>query len=150
MTDEKPLLDALVAFLRACFDEDQEAAELAPPGPWHVSTEIDRVLAPDGFTVAEGAGLSGLQLRNTVLYLSEHAPDVALRDIATKRQLVDDYEAAEARLNTAKPENPALDALKGAAEALQRTIRVLGTSYSDRYGYQEAWRPKSRGNKRRR
>lgn len=82
MTDD-PVTDFL-----AQLDEEYELASLAAPGPWRVNAEIDKVLAGDGITVAEGFALSGRQLRNTVLYIAGRHPDRALREIEALRRVV--------------------------------------------------------------
>lgn len=85
----------IVDFLRARYAERRALAEAASPGPWHVSTEHDEVLAVDGITVAEGFALSGRQLRATTEHIAANDPEDVLADVDAKLAIVDELDAAD-------------------------------------------------------
>lgn len=158
-------MDDLVHFLLARYDEEQELAELASPGPWHVNVDDDQVVAVDGITVAEGFALSGRQLRATIDHIAEHDPDRTLQDLNTKRSILElhaivhrdiSWLANDGAEETAElpvcghcvPKHSAYQRRKDIPEGPCRTVRLLGLPYADDADYQEAWRPQTRGNKR--
>lgn len=138
-------VDDLVVWLHAQLDEDERMAKAATPGRWvpghwalHMPPDI--VHAPDyrppGFSqgqnvaetiVAEGgmgpwcASLrgSGFPAGNAA-HIAEHDPARVLAEVDAKRLLLDLHKQCEASCYI---------------------LRVLALPYSDRPGYQEAWRP---------
>ncbi|MCX4993825.1 DUF6221 family protein [Streptomyces longwoodensis] len=129
-------MDELVAWLRAQLDEDERTAQAASPGPWYVNAEHDEVMAVDDVTVAEGFALSGRQLRATVDHIARHDPARVLREIDTKRRLLDLH-----RPYVPEPNQSCLGCAGGIMFSSCPVVRLLALSYTDRPGYREEWRP---------
>lgn len=136
-TPELSALGGLVPWCRAQLDEDERRALAAPPGPWRANAEHDEVLAADDIPVADGFALSGPQLRAAVDHIVAHDPDWALREIETKRRIVD--ECAYWWDKVARGDE--YPALSDRFEVALTVLRLLASSLADRPGYRKEWQP---------
>lgn len=82
-------MSELEAFVKARLDEDEAAALLASPGPWHLNAEHDEVIAVDDIEVCTAFALSNNQLRNTARHIARYDPTQVLADIKFKRNLLE-------------------------------------------------------------
>lgn len=127
-------MDDLVQFLRDRYDDDEQEASAASPGPWHVDAEADEVLAVDDIVVAEGFALSGRQLRATTRHIARHDPARVLREVDAKRRAVDHYEDVRRHA----PGHMAYILAEG---AVGKQIKLMALPYADHPDYQDDWRP---------
>ncbi|NJP93920.1 hypothetical protein HCN51_31550 [Nonomuraea sp. FMUSA5-5] len=134
-------MDELVMFLRARLDEDEQEALAASPGPWKANAEQDEVLAVDDIEVATGFALSGEQLRATVRHIVRHDPPRALREVASKRRIID-REVERAREGWRRRlEEHRMTFDEWAGHFRWETLDLLAAAYADHPEYQEQWRP---------
>jgi hypothetical protein len=116
------MMDDLITWLRAQIDDDEKYASAA-------IEEGERL----GVTWPEAWGPNGADMRIRQLHIARHDPDRVLREVKTKRQIIDLFEAA--RAFAFRPDSPA----SGAALALGDAVASLALPFSDRPGYQEEW-----------
>lgn len=134
---EATVTDDLITFLRARLDEDEEIAQAASPGPWHVDEDADEVLAVDDIVVAEGFALSGRQLRATTQHIARHDPARVLAEVDAKRRVVD-LMASTLELAEGDSEVDHYGALSDAEE----TLELLALPCADHLDYRDEWRPR--------
>jgi hypothetical protein len=122
----------LVEFLRAALDEDERVARVATPGPWRLDAglrlpeQID-VVSVDYFTVCE-------DLEDTdAAHIARHDPARVLAEVAAKRKLLDEYEAASRDPDT-DPE------VLGYAAGLDVAVQHVSQGFAGRPGWREEWR----------
>ena len=126
-------MSALVEFLTARYDEDEQAARSASPGPWHLNAEGDEVMAVDDIMVAGAFALSGNQQRATAAHIARHDPARVLREVSAKRRIV--YLAAQL------PKLTAVNLFDNDKDAWAETLKQLALPYADHPDYREEWRP---------
>jgi len=126
----------IVEFLRARLDEDEAAAKAASPGPWHVGEDGDEVMAVDEVKVTAGFALSNRQLLATTVHIARHDPARVLREVESKRAIVD---AAVIAWNESC--NPTDEFWSGVEPMMRGVLRRLASVYADHPDYDPAWRP---------
>ncbi|MER6601167.1 DUF6221 family protein [Streptomyces parvus] len=135
------MTDALVAFLKARFT-DEESAAIAAHGPfsgdlgrrWWTPEEFKTALCHDQIHMSDA------------VYMAHHAPARTLREVEAKRGLLDEHRPDEAGGCTtcAQPEDFDDDA--DGNRTFSRipkswpcpTVKLLALPYSDHPGYEEA------------
>jgi hypothetical protein len=81
----------LVTFLRARLDEDEAAARLATPGPWHCG---------DGGWIVPVARADIYASQQNAAHIARHGPARVLADVAAKRALIADLEDLEEMIHS--------------------------------------------------
>jgi hypothetical protein len=141
------MTDDLVAFLKARLDEDDEIARQASAGPW--TKEVGYISGgPEGAVrVAQQA-----QAWNAA-HIVRHDPERELREIESKRLIVDEYattcqirDDAAARIKAAgdHPSPADLDTWDRAereAAILRGPVEASASVYAGHPDYREEWRP---------
>jgi hypothetical protein len=122
-------VDELLAFLRACLDDDERVARAASPGPWKPNAEQDEVLAVDDVTVADGFALSGNQLRATVEHIARWDPARVLAKIRADRAILDWCERA---IHVTEDDCYQL--------GVDDVVRLLAQPYAGQPGWRAEWR----------
>ncbi|MFI1161411.1 DUF6221 family protein [Streptomyces sioyaensis] len=149
------MTEQLVAFLRARYDEDEEAARAATPGPWEWTPEQDLWdqngptlirAGHDGYedrpltTVLEGWGHDAWGMHVTEenqTHIARHNPARVLAEVEAKRAIVDRYaEVQEMDREDAEPEFA-----YGRAVGLGQAVRLLALPYQEHPDYRPEWRP---------
>ncbi|MFD7774287.1 DUF6221 family protein [Streptomyces sp. NPDC059753] len=144
-------MDDLAQWLGEQLDEDERIARAATPGPWHVRD--DGVVGDDGdhwpvaYTDSHRAG-------EDCLYIAEHDPVRALREVDAKRRILapcvaalEERPAIRARMRELIYKEPDEFArlhreenrLIEVAESLAPVVALLALPYADRPGYREEW-----------
>ena len=144
------MADDLTAWLTQIWDEREEMAKQASPGPWRLNAEHDEVLAADDIEVCTAFALSNNQLRWTARHIAANDPASVLARIAAGRQILADWQQANGEHQSwceeyddfgAIEDYGRADKVRGALESLERIVRLLAQPYADRPGYLEEWRP---------
>lgn len=124
-------VDELVAFVRRCVDDEQDALNQQAFGRMVAETRgtnVDAILVPP---LAQLGSMGD--------------PERVLAEVEAKRRILLDYEfAASAVRRTATPlnrEDPGMRALYAGRDALASTVRLLAQPYAGRDGWREEWRP---------
>ncbi|SEO83974.1 DUF6221 family protein [Actinacidiphila rubida] len=137
-------MDDLVAFLRARYDEDEEAARLADavdPSPWYEDVEegsyTNQRQGLDGVGLVRAADHVALWDREqsctlsmagvTATHVALHDPARVLREVEAKRRILD--ECAWATKNG------------GGGAFVRPVLRLLALPYSGHAGYEPDWAP---------
>lgn len=91
-------MNGLVAFLRACLDEDEQTARAATPGPWVSGSGNDHLVEtvvygqavwPSGnLTHACDTEYSGRRIPNAA-HIARHDPARVVADVDAKRRVID-------------------------------------------------------------
>ena len=145
-------MNGLVQFLRACLDEDEQAARAAaepeqwaktnrtPQPNWSVQywTDPDRAAV-----VAEGSSAcpvvvttQGMDEADTEVradHIARHDPARVLREVEAKRQIIAEHDVYARKL-----------ADRMDCQSLDfpcKTLRLLALPYADHPDYQPEWRP---------
>jgi hypothetical protein len=137
-------VDELVAFLRACLDEDEKLAHavikggqahLGSAGQWNTYMEG----GDDGWAIEDdAAGLAPGIIGGKPMadHIARHDPARVLREAASKRRVLDDYRIT--RVAVARTQG-ATDSMYAGRDALSQVLRVLASAYSDQPGYRAEW-----------
>ena len=127
-------MDELVAFLRGCLDEDERVARAGGE-----AMDADNPSWPDYATY------DGPDIDAAVAYLKQFRPARVLREVESKRALVDLHQPYGQKQSMARGEIWACsecgDVDDNPTEWPCTTLRLLAAVYSDRLGYQEEWKP---------
>lgn len=131
----------LVEFLRARLDEDEQAARAASGG--HLTGAGDWSFGPgnaDGVHTAAGTPVTRFTWPYEGEHIARHDPARVLRDIETKRAIVDRYEQAEQRADARLHDGLSSELDDEVAErlALEWVVRQLATAYAD---HPVEWKP---------
>lgn len=158
MTDQVTASD-LTAWLSARYDEQEQQARAATPGPWLVgkSGEVETVAkyGTPGYeeplrVTQDGEGLSAAIDEPDAAYIAAHDPAWALADLAVKRAILadhvmDDFGAFEPDDLDPPPiclRCKSVEAYYEAAKWPCRTVRLLASEFAGEPGYdQEGWAP---------
>ncbi|NUQ95781.1 MAG: hypothetical protein HOY79_04225 [Streptomyces sp.] len=130
--------EALVRFLHARLEEDEERAQAATPGPWTQSGIGDY-----GWTVSfsrPGSGVEtadGDQGRADADFIASYSPDRVLGEIAFKMSFLTEFVKEEWVME----QGHRTGWTEGGQAVRERLIRVWAASYAGHPAYQEAWRP---------
>lgn len=131
-------IGAVVRFLRARLDEDEQAARVAAPGPW--TTMGQRVLDASppsnrlGMGMAVGHAAASADYNETADHIARHDPARVLAEVDAKRQALDHYERC-ARHNKGD------DAYVLAEGAVGRQVQYMALPYAEHPDYLPEWRP---------
>ncbi|MFC5183523.1 DUF6221 family protein [Actinomadura harenae] len=141
-------MDELVEFLRARIAKDEQIARAGSGAAWRPSppgsisldgpagaSAADR--AADGAGAAPGRPGFVAQAENESYaeHIARHDPARALRDVAAKRLVLDEYVKAEWLLSSGHRGEAA-----EAAQAVRlTTLRALASTYSDHPAYRPEW-----------
>lgn len=85
----------LIAFINARYDEREQAATAATPGPWTVdsTTYAESISTPDGTYVVAGGRwgdeASVFETTEDAIHIALHNPEAVLADIAAKRRILE-------------------------------------------------------------
>ncbi|WP_435601336.1 DUF6221 family protein [Streptomyces sp. C10-9-1] len=153
----------LVAFLRARYDEDEQEARAATPGPWRWRQEHGEPWEPEegGWLDYSGEYISGADDSGTLfgpgmtphadaVHIARHDPARVLREIDAKRQLVNVHgRPHECIALTGSGERSVVDGQPWELWEPEHTsdhgpcttLRLLALPYADWPGYREEWRP---------
>lgn len=130
-------MSALVEFLRARLDEDEEAARNATEGPWFADHPEPKHWGddPESALIVRGKVLCILdnQYGGSLCadHIVRHDPTRVLAEVAAKRGVIDLYEIASA--------SPELD--RDAWLVLTETLKLLALPSASHPDYDERWRP---------
>jgi hypothetical protein len=134
--------DALVVFLRARLNEDEQVALAATPGPWQANR-----LSSTGYFVGDGHGCAVARLwvemdeliegpqpvggnpLDTSKHIARHDPARVLRRVEAGRKLI---KLCEKRWT---------HDLRGTDAGLEMALELAAYEYADHPDYQESWRP---------
>jgi hypothetical protein len=144
----------LVAFVRACLDDDERVARAATPGPWRLDAglrlpeQID-VVSVDYFTVCE-------DLEDTdAVHIARHDPVRVLADIKAKRAILElhdgEHYCPELKTGVYPHDWPSAAPWGSAGEAWRHassehfegpcpTLRLLAQPFAGKEGFREEWR----------
>ena len=146
-------MDGLVQWLRAQLDKEAALAEAAGGDSWWWQEHLSETVAvydSKGDAVVYDEGRPTPEQQE---HIATHDPARVLREIAAKRQLLDDYTVAarirgEAvkRIMTAgdhldSKDLEALDRAQREAAILEGPVKLAALPFNDRPGYCEEWRP---------
>jgi hypothetical protein len=127
-------VDELVAFLTACIDEDEAAANVATaPGfspEWavHSKPPLQQIRA-SGLPVASGAD-------SVLPHIARHDPDRVKREVEAKRRIIAEMEGFSAEAEGDEPDQ------RGAIRSTAlHVVKLLALPYADHADYREEWRP---------
>lgn len=133
----------IVEFLEARLAEDEAVAKAVFGADLTYATwtfEGDEVFAP-----MEGERHSRLCLpaidEGLGIHIARHDPARTLREVAAKRAILAQEEAARSQFEHVKSSTtyPAIEVLIGQVAALATVIRHLTSAYSDHPDYQQEW-----------
>lgn len=123
------------AVARACADADHEGPELRV-----------RIVRGEGMYVfgpheIAPSGRFGYEEDARTRHFERHDPARILREIAAKRAILAQEEAARSQFEHVKTSTtyPAIEVLIGQVAALATVIRHLASAYSDHPDYQQEW-----------
>ncbi|XVQ08171.1 DUF6221 family protein [Spirillospora sp. CA-255316] len=129
----------LVEFLRARLAKDEQIARACSGAPWSAS--------PSGTvhldTAAAGGEPSGTGFVASVEngayaeFIARYDPSRALREVAARRQIVDDYDKGAWVLE----QGQRTEAAEAAHAARLAVLRLLALPYAHHPEYREEWRP---------
>ncbi|WP_328436853.1 DUF6221 family protein [Streptomyces sp. NBC_00444] len=135
-------MDDLVQWLRAQLDKDREiaiAAKRQIGDDWDIGDEPYGFILSDGDTVAyyEEAGGHSAMCRAAAVHAAEHDPARVLREIDTKRRMIDTFTSRYEASNASSTST----ATGAHWVMLADTLRLLALPYAGRPGYRAEWRP---------
>lgn len=147
-------MDDLVAFLRAQYDKDEQAARAATDGAWEVIGSDHPYPAYPGEQVTAGRGWSislkeprvgdvASELsRGDAAHISRHDPARVLADLAAKRRTLGMLADAQQQLKAAYREERTADVAMyvGKVSALHDVVKALAAPYEGEDGYQQEWK----------
>ena len=146
-------VDDLVAWLTKVWDEQEDAAKQASPGPWHLNAEHDEVLAADDIEVCTAFALSNNQLRWTARHIAANDPAAVLAQIGAHKEILALHHPDRVLENWYWLERKCAECGHGwhswipdspptviGPERGCPTVRLLAQPYADRPGFQQAWR----------
>jgi hypothetical protein len=122
----------VVEFLRARLDRDEQMARACSGVPWKAtpSGTIDT-------DTEEPAFVAKAENEAYAEHIARHHPARTLAEVASRRQMLDDYEKQSWILDQGH-RTPELEA----AQAVRETVlRLLALTYAAHPAYQEEWRP---------
>ncbi|MFE1358844.1 DUF6221 family protein [Streptomyces harbinensis] len=128
-------MNEMIEFLRARLGEEQDAAEAASPGPWHLNAEHDEVHAVDGEVAAEAFALSNNQLRRTAEHIARWDPERVLREVEAKRRLIEHCEDARRRASEDEYDSEAA----ATRSALEDALLAIASAHSGHPDFREEW-----------
>ncbi|WP_367134490.1 MULTISPECIES: DUF6221 family protein [Streptomyces] len=155
---------ALVTFLHARLNDDEQVARAAKPGPWIRHDHVAGVHAddatpdrPHGSAVADCRRVPDGHGVPNALHIVRHQPARVLADVAAKRRIVDDYAVLLSELDGLRMQMRVASAesrddnfmqmyqqegkLIEKSRHLAPVIRSLALPYADHPDYQVEWRP---------
>lgn len=135
----------LVEFLRARLAQDERIARACSGAPWSASPSGTVHLDPAGGRggAAAGAEPSGAgfvaSAENGAYaeYIARYDPARALREVAARRQIIDDYDKGAWVLE----QGQRTEAAEAAHAARLAVLRLLALPYAHHPEYREIWRP---------
>lgn len=126
------MADDLVAFLRARYDEDEQVATAATPGPWVAGGIGDfgwSVSGPSGGVEADDSEAG----RADAEHIARHDPARALAEVAAKRRVLDAWPDSFGQWSADQAD---------AARAMKTAVLLLlALPYAGHPDYREEWRP---------
>jgi hypothetical protein len=127
----------LVEFLRARLDRDEQVALACSGTPW-VASPSGRVQAdPEGDGPSDPGFVATAENGAYAEHIARNDPARALREVAAKRQLLDDYEK-DAWVTSQGRGTGTMDAVQAARLSM---LLLLGLTYSTHPAYRDEWRP---------
>lgn len=138
-------MEDLIAWLRACLDDDEKAAKAATPGPWRHSPdkhwhrpgtpEFEESVfagpAGDAATSVAGTGPSDdPQSMADAAHIARHDPAAVLADVEAKRAVLDATVGEIDRYGTMPPE---------AHIMADEVVKALASAYRHRPGWRTEW-----------
>lgn len=123
-------MTAIVAFLRARLDEDEQAARAAGNRQWLVGDNTIS-LWPE----REDDGFMSWPTRADARHAAKWEPARVLREIGAKREALDHYERI--RQHTVRSD----EAYVLAEGAVRKHIQIMALPYADHPDYRQEWRP---------
>lgn len=119
-------MEDLIGFIRAQLDEDERVAKKAGE-----AMGFDDPSFPDYRTY------DGWELEAADAFIDHLSPARVLREVESKRAILDWHDAAWKNLNGHPDDLPG----KGWLLAMVKVVKLLAVPFADRPGYQESWRP---------
>lgn len=149
-------MDELIAFLRACLDEDERVARAVPVGeicapPAHWATGAD----PGGEETWVLGTYEDINAHTPAAadHVARHDPARVLREVEAKRRILDEHQPEDGSCSRcgrdSREENPGAH-LRGEPEMVDvwrpaiwpcRTTRLLAMPYDDHKNYRQEWKP---------
>lgn len=135
-------MDELVEFLRARWDEDEQAARLALSAQWLITDER-LIVFRQGSTDTIIVDSPRTQVRD-LEHIARHDPARVLADVEAKRRILERYESSAQSLAAleAVPDY-SLDAhrlVKAVHDANETAVKTLALPHADRAEWREEWR----------
>lgn len=154
-------MDDLVAFLRACLDEEADRAGAGTSGPWRADVDEEVVFAGDEVVARMrdfNRSMTAAQVAADTELVAVHAdPERVLREVAAKRRIVDAYLPPGADPHPGLPcinyegQDPAQYDEFGTCERHWQAsktqlrhdfvLRLLALPYADHPEYRQEWTP---------
>ncbi|TKG58877.1 DUF6221 family protein [Prauserella endophytica] len=138
-------MNTLVEFLQARLAEDERVLRAAEGGHWEVSTidgssEIRETVTRLGVVYSFSGGCTD---PDTAEHIVRHDPVHVLRDIESKRRIIDEHPLDSNALHEPLCRTCASGTNDGDLEGEWPcpTLRLLALPYADHPDYQEEWRP---------
>ncbi|MEU7899124.1 DUF6221 family protein [Nonomuraea sp. NPDC049152] len=128
-------MDDLFAFLRDRLDEDERVAQAALEGPREAGEPMPYGEAADHDAIA-GPGHSGGGKRPQADHIARHEPARVLRDIESKRRILDELEGFIAEAEYLPEDERNAD--RATAFGI---VHLLALPYDDHVDYREEWKP---------
>jgi hypothetical protein len=137
----------LVEFLRARLDEDEQAAKAATDGPWTVDNETyaEAIRSADGTHVVAGGRwgdeASVFETTEDAIHIARHDPARVLREIESKRRLIESIETLRAPLQRSWADGSSSLAVMGMLTEVDKALAALALPYADHEDFEEEWKP---------
>lgn len=122
-------MEDLVRWLNTQLDEDERIARAATQGEWVWSREF---VTPPGYHHRTVGPLEP----GDAAFIAANGPARVLREIDAKRQLLAEYQLADAEAKYP-------DWAGGYASGLEYAVQLAAAEYADRPGYDQEWAPRS-------
>jgi hypothetical protein len=130
----------LVEFLRARLDRDERVAQACSGASWAASPsgriQVESEKGSNGQTPGNGF-VAAAENGAYAEHIARHDPARALREVAARRQLLDDYEKDAWAMGRGRGDQ-ALEAVQAARLSV---LRLLALPYSAHPSYRDEWRP---------
>lgn len=129
-------MTTLIEFLEARLREDQEAAEAAAVGPWHMD-ESQRIYAEDGSYVT--SPWTNGERDDDLHHVVRHHPARVLREVSAKRAILEDIVSAMNGMDLQINGEWGLGPMDPADYESVALLQLLAMPYSDHPDYRKEW-----------
>jgi hypothetical protein len=130
----------LVEFLRARLDRDERVARACAGASWTASPsgriQVESEKGTNGQT-PEDCFVAAAENGAYAEHIARHDPARALREVAAKRQILDDYEKDAWAMSRGRSDQT----LEAVQAARLTVLRLLAQTYRGHPSYRDEWRP---------